>query len=505
MRRNRILRAAGTLLVAAFAGWCLWRSAETERDVLRRGVEPGYVQAWRTAARSAKGHDVGVVCKEAGSLTPLERSCLIAANWELGPRPAVAVSRDGLDAAPEVLLAGPSLDEADRVRLASLGYRLLKENVSVSLWSRDGRPLTPGASEPRTTVREVLALGLVLAVLVWGAKRAGSLSRPSPAQFVVLLALFGFLCAMALLHPLLPPNGLGVQAGKARLLYEAGCLPAGFAADPRFAPYQPSYPPGVTALVLVFDILAGRAGDWLVQVLPAAVGTLLAWAVADGSQRRTAWLVAVTVASSPVVVRMVSGFYAEPFAALLLVLGLRRLLSAGDGRGFVVLGLAGLFRHEALIVAAFLALAVLATERRFSWKGLACAVAPGVAWQAVTRLAGAGLYDYAFADLPSGARILEASGTAFRSAVVGCADNGGLLVWGFAAIALAGLRRKLAVGLFAAGLLSAAAGCLMLGFCTSEHFAWIVRLSVPRYLWLSLFPAVSSAWRTACTKNVNVV
>ena len=79
---------------------------------------------------------------------------------------------------------------------------------------------------------------------------------------------------------------------------------------------------------------------------------------------------------------MVSGFYAEPFVALLLVLGWRTMRIGRLSAGALVMGLAGLFRPEAGVVVALFAACCCAFcgNLRLKLTTVVCSVVPTLAW-----------------------------------------------------------------------------------------------------------------------------
>ena len=281
------------------------------------------------------------------------------------------------------------------------------------------------------------------------------------------------------------PHGLGVYGGKAQLLLRVGGVPTGFWTDPAYAVYQPSYPPGMTLLALLVFLLSGVSDHGLVGcIVPAALVSLffLLGGRGAGWIRRLAAALYVTC---PLALHMGAGFYAEPCAALCLVGGLALLARGRTHLGWWVIGGAALFRHEALLLAGLLWCAERLRAGRCAVP-VATAVAallPGIAWQAFIAVCGATVYDFDFAQLPASARVAEAVGAMVRQLTVGCGEIGGGALLAAALGAWTGYSdvRARSFAVFAFLMV----GALLLGFCVSPHFGWILRNTLPRTVWLA--------------------
>lgn len=363
----------------------------------------------------------------------------------------------------------------------------------------------------------IVGIGLVVGWCVWQ-RRCGL--RVTGGDLIGAGVVFGLLAAVVLLHPLTAPNGLGVYAGKAKLWLMSGGIPADFGTNPAYAVLQPAYPPGLTLLALFADKVGGVCGDWLIQLLSAVCGGLLLLTLSVGRER-SGWgkLSLVTLPTlafvlSPIAVRMFSGFYAEPFAALLLVMGARAIGTGRNGLGWTLMGCAALFRTEAAFLAFFFWLFLRLFMRRegecpvASWRGLLSVIGPALLWQVVCRYMGAQVYDFDFTSFPSFARVGSAMLAALGAAFAGCLQNGAvvpltvvgvLAAWQLSAARNGTRAPRPAVpsGCYAgeclsgntAALLAVVAtvmvGTLILGFNVSSQFDWILRQTMPRFIWLS--------------------
>lgn len=448
-----------------------------------RSPEPAFLKSWQTLAAQATHSSLGFLCHDPSHLTPLERSQLIAANWSLGPHPAQPLSTRDLTTCPDLLLSARYLPAAQREALQSAGYTLARQNAEALLWQRPSPmetrrrvALPPHASR---TLRQLLTTCLLLSLLACVTLRLASAPRPRGVRAALALCVFLLLLLASLSHGLLAPNGLGVYAGKAKLWLAAGGIPDGFFTDLRFATYQPAYPPGLALLALLHFGASGVCAAGPVQLLVPAALTLLfvIGTTEDRSPLRTALMLLIVL--SPLSVRMASAFCAEPFAALCLAAGLRRVLQRNDGRGWWIAGCAGLFRPEGSVVAAVFSWLLGAAGVRSRGRGILAAVLPGLAWQAAVRFCGGGLQDFAFASLPSGAALGAAALTVVKAAVFGAGTNGGLLLW----LAEPG-RALIAV------LLAVAVGTCLVACTTSPHARWVFEETLPRYLWLVAVPLI---------------
>ena len=187
---------------------------------------------------------------------------------------------------------------------------------------------------------------------------------------------------------------------------------------------------------------------------------------------------------SPVAIRMAAGFYAEPFAALMLLMGWNM---AGSGRrltGALVMGLAGMFRPEAGVVAAVFAAGacMIGSMHRERLSALAASVAPTFAWCAICRALGwETLPDWDVGTAPKFAQVVYAACSEAKSLE--------LLVLPVAAVAFLVrpvCRMRLctnaarAFAPMALLLLAIPAAC---GFYVSPHGEWMVDNTIPRLGW----------------------
>ena len=348
MTRCPCVRVCRRLAVSALTAFCLWRSAGTVADYLGSEDAYAYGAAWRAAARDAPPGPLALACRNASRIGTMERPLLAALAWERMPDPVTLV--DGSAGLPSAgcVLSSRWCPKRAGAALGSSGFAAVSTNEHVKTWIRlkGGAPAAPRPREPAPPLwRELVSLGLLLAVPVFASVRfLKPRGRLAPTVAAAVTAALG---AVALSHPLLAPNGLGVYGGRAKLWCLCGGMPSAFLSSDAGAVLQPAYPPGLSALAYLHFVLSGGCGDRLVQLLPVlAVGLLSCALLRDARTLREVLPVAL-FCLSPVAVRLTSGFYAEPFVALLLVSGWRLMREGRAAVGAGVLGLAGLFRPEA--------------------------------------------------------------------------------------------------------------------------------------------------------------
>ena len=444
---------------------------------------PQHSAAWASASASLPPGPAGALCRNARAVDSVDRARLVAIAWERSPYAPLPIDFSTAEDWPPHLVSSAFLSASDTRRIAGMGYGKVSTNEFAVAWSRSGVACASAPAARVSPAREAPGVFAVMVLLlgVWLWWRRSNGGMPSPGAALCAAALFAALSAAALSHTLIAPNGLGVYAGKAKLVMEAGGIPAGFFTSPEYAVFQPSYPPGLALLSLLAYAVSGCCGDWLVQLLVPLAASLLFLELCGERGSPLAACAAMAVALCPVAVRCASGFYAEPFAALALAMGLRRVWRCGGASGWIVAGASGLFRHECLMLVACLwALSRFgrASER---WRCGAVAAALPLLWQAFAFAVGARIYDFDFMSLPDWDRALSALKAAFSCGA-------------FAALALlwsvcgrAGWRVASASALFIL------ASCLLMGFNVSPHFAWMVGATMPRVAWTAAVPLAAFA------------
>lgn len=290
----------------------------------------------------------------------------------------------------------------------------------------------------------VLSVGGFRKILTVPPRHDKAEHRARHLSVVACIALFLLLSFLALSHSLLPPNGLAVVGGKAKLWYLSGGFPSGFFTDSAWRLTEPAYPPGMASLVLGCYAMAGGCGEWLTQLVGCAAMAVLLGAVLDGCCRtgeygRFARVVAaiwiLSLFLDPVPLKMGSLLYPEPLMALCVVIGWRRVWRDGrreDWMGWFLLGASGWFKNEGVVFAIAAWLVRLAfvvffdrlpNRSKFQAaarlvSALAIALALPVAWHAGVRMAGGGLNDFAPLWQPEIMRGMKVLSYSFRLAIL---------------------------------------------------------------------------------------
>ena len=418
------------------------------------------------------------------------------------------------------------------------GYTHIVGNGNANLWLRDdiaadgsgdedGRE--PTAPSPWREAAGTLVACALIAVFAWQMRTAGIekketsfgvASRVSPA--ICATAFFMLAAAAALTHTFMAPTGLGVHGGKAKLFYLAGGIPGGFFTDPAFSSYQPAYPPGFALLTLLSYWVSGGCGEWLTQLVPVFAAAAALWLTAGGgavSRIAALWILAAFLNQQTL--QMATLYYAEPFVALLVLLGWKRLQeNRTDRRGWVLIGAAGFFKTEGLILLSVAWTVYMVCEIRCS-KGtreainvfrsgvgrFAAAAAAPAAWHIVCRLAGAMFYDYAPVWSPDWSKFRLALGYLLKLAFLEPWRYG--FAYSVAALVLAlplicrkphwhppsGLRAAAI-----AALVCLATFAFVYSLSLAPNFDWHLRTSAARLLWVPSLPILAS-FCTALSKS----
>lgn len=480
-----------------YDAWSLVRRTEARLD------EP--VQAdWRNAGLMVSEDDsVALLVKDDHALRPVERTRLLALNWNLLPRMARPCALSGLgELCEKVIVASAFIGEKAEAELSAHGFCRRQEIGDVCIWRREEVPRgvsnNPSAA-PLRPWREMLgtcivcALGILL--FAWSSQWEG---KWDVRRALVTAVVLGVLSGVTLANGFLAPNGLGVYGGKAKLFFCSSGAPDGFWTNPDYALYQPSYPPGLAILALLVDVLSGGCGDWFVQLLCPCALALLTASIVGNRPSWTMCLAALAFALSPLSVWLASEFYAEPFAALCLVCGWRRIWARGGKRGWLVMGCAGLFRHEGVVAASLLwcATRMFGTSGRVRWDGLACVLGLPLAWQVFRLSVVAELPDFDFRSLPAFGTVAQLSQSAMVSVL--CFWEAGGAVFASVLMAALGCARSVcAAGV--ASTLFLVVMCCVLSFNRTPYFEWMASNCIPRLVWTILAVVLSGVTATRQT------
>lgn len=490
------------LVVSALSTFCLWRSFDAASAYFDADDAYAYSASWRSAARLAPKGNIALLGTGADRIAPIDRSRLIAISWERAPDPLSLVDENGDFGRVDCVFSSAWHSSSARRKLESKGFAVVASNEYVKTWARKGAVGTessadvPGVSTTRELIALLLELSLLIAVAVFATGCRRGLLRSSVASILVMTALG----CVAMSHPLLEPNGLGVYGGKAKLWFLCGGMPSWFMASSGGAVLQPAYPPGVTVLAYLHFVVSGGCGDRLVQLLPVFATGLLCFLLLRDVRHRLMALPVVLFCLSPLTIRLTSGFYAEPFVALLLVTGWGLMREGRVRTASFVMGTAGMFRPEAGIVAACFAFSGgwFRGGVRPACSSAAFASVPMLAWLAACAVFGFGTVpDWNFLAPPKTELVVLAAGELLKSltelAIPALAVAHLVLPVPFGFRVSDGARR------FCRGFMSAVIPAVLLllaipfvcGFHDSSYSEWMIGNTVPRLVWYLL--AIPSA------------
>ena len=480
------LRVCRWLAAALVAVYCLWQGISAAVPYFESSDALSYLSDWRSAARSAPEGRLALLCSDAHGITPIERSRLVTMTWERAPVPIATVADKGDLKEVDVVLASRWISRPAQEWLKGAGFSVSAANEFVCTWSGTGAaPREASAGTPPVSrAREILALAVELALVLFAVALISPLGNIGKWQVAAAVLVAVAMGAVALSHPLLAPNGLGTYGGRARLLYECGGIPSAFLESAGGAVLQPSYPPGLALLAFLHFALSGGCGDRLVQMIVAFAMSLVCLSMTRRAEKWTDAIPAALFCLSPVAVRMAAGFYAEPFAALVLIAGMDRVWRGWLCSGSLVMGLAGLFRPEAGIVAAAFAVGACALrgDVREKLSAVALSLAPAVLWIAVRKWLGyGGVPDWDFRSAPDFGHVVYAAWCEARTL--------GVQVLPIAAMAflvrpfrMRFARNEVLATIMPAVLLLFAIP-LACAFHTSQHARWMMDNTIPRLLW----------------------
>lgn len=489
----RILRvAAAVVAVATVAVGAAWAY-----DVFCRERTPEFVGDYRAIARDVPSGPVAMLCDDAGDVSPIERTKLAVLDWELFPDAVLPIAKSALAEWNGVVVDSVHVSDRRKMLFERASFVPLASNGSAAVWGRRGKECVPrprdgGVSLAREFGGALAALALL--VYSWVAARGGAFRFKVLDLSLAALA-FAVLSAVSLKVGFSAPNGFAVYAGKAKLLLAAGGVPQGFWASPEFAVCQPSYPPGMVFPAIVSFAVSGGFGESLLQLfVPLALALLFLEIIGEGPRSPIRTLIALSFVLSPLTIKMATGYYAEPMAALLVAMGLNAIERGQSMRGWTLVGVAALFRSECLLLATALLFcgcighATGKNDLKWRWCAVLC-LFPGVAWVAFTLLQGACVQGFDFLSFPSLHRVGIAVRGAFSSIL--------LLRNGIAPVCLAAIvatisvvhrERMLAKNGLAVSFVALSAGIAILGFNESKYYAWIIDNVMPRYVWLCALP-----------------
>lgn len=495
---------SGLLIVVA---WCC---GNTLRAVCGRFNEIAVGRSGREfaeAATAGNGGRVGLLCRNPLEPDSIERHALIEVDWEISPRVATPIGFDELATWTDDVIVVKPTDYSISKRMRRQGYRKCFENDRALLWSSKTIDSPSGDQSAHCTfgLQGLIGCTAVVGILFAGWLSLRSRRRLCRIDLLLGLAVFLTLAAMAVIAEPSAPNGIGTYGGKAKLFLSSGGIPLGFWRNCEFSVLQPSYPPAMTLVAMLAYFLSGFEFTtcWVQLLVPAMISCLymeLASRCNDWRSRA----VAIIFAFSPLTINLASGFYAEPLAALAIAMGINLLMDGRSNRGWTLIGLAGLIRHEGLLIAGVIwcvaAVADCCAGRirtRELMKSSFFALMPGVCWQILTWHMGASIQGFALNGAFSPDQMVIAATEYLKELTIECGFGGGYLISAMLTYAAVWREsgeyaRRLGASMAILSII-AFCGALVMGFCTANDPIWIVETHSSRFLWMSGVPMVVAA------------
>ena len=512
MTARRVIVRLVVVAAAIVAAVCLCCDVQRIVDVFGRRQNAEFVDAFRAIAAEVEDARVAMPCADPSEPDPLERTKLTLLDWELSPRTVRPIAFEDVLGWEGDLVTSAFMSDCRKDFFVAAGCVRKAENGFAMVWHRGDyeprcREEVAGRVHPSGGIREWIGalMTMQLIFLLWWGLRTGPF-RFSPWKLLGALTVFAVLSAVALEIGLSAPNGFAVYAGKAKLILSVGGIPLGFWSDPAFAVYQPAYPPGMVMPPLVAYACFGGAAEHGVQLFVPLIMTLLFLEMnARAACVDTRAVVTLLMTISPLAMQLASGFAAEPLAALVLLMGWNAISFGRTYRGWSLIGCVALIRPEGLVLAlsVWLAAAICARVRSEcagfpcgGWRGLAITLLPGLCWAVLAAMNGAFVQGFDFLSVPSIAQMIavavgfvsEMFVNPFRvgapwlfviaTGIIRAFPYGRESNW--RSVRVAGLSVLLAMG----------ACIVLLGFCVSGHFEWMIANTLSRFLWLSSLPFV---------------
>ncbi len=212
---------------------------------------------------------------------------------------------------------------------------------------------------------------------------------------LVLLFILGA-SSLVLSHTFLPPNGLGTCGGRAKLFWTCAGIPTDFWTNPAWQTFQPTYPPGLMLLTLGCYGISGSCGEWFTQMLTVLCASFLSFWLCRKTKSTLSMLLVFAFFASALTLKLATEFYPEVWMGLFVLLGWERVrTNESDFFGWVLIGAAGWFKNEGLIIAVGFWLVTLRLQPFDSFvRRVVCfafAVTPSLLWHVSCRMCGASL------------------------------------------------------------------------------------------------------------------
>lgn len=470
------------ILIAATAG-LLWAGIS---NIWRENVchvADEHVPAYADIVAGLAGAEIGYLVENPLDIRPIDRTRIIHMNWEVAPGAVTPITVEEIGEWRGAIVGPANAMSQMESCYEQNGFAIMAHNEFAVLRARYELFAEPreSHSEVKVTIGGFWGVIVALAMLFMLWRWARVRLPLHPLWVFAALIVFAALGSVALRFGLTAPNGLGTYAGKARLFILAHGIPDGFWSSCAYSVYQPSYPFAMVVFAFVFFVV-GDSFDvfWLQLFVPFVLSLIF---IELAGRRLMAFALAVSYVLCPLAIKLAIGFYAEPLCALVLILGWKNLRVGKPIVGWALIGMAGLVRHEGLLIAVILCSVYMILKRSFKWKFFLLASGPGALWQLLMLVLGAHLQGYDFSQAPSLSGIVMGGVEAVRNLVIG--RNGSMI--GTLAILMLLTRRNNATDwtIIVSFSLMISASVVLLSFSETCEFSWLVETVVGRFLWLA--------------------
>jgi hypothetical protein len=440
---------------------------------------------WRIASRKAPIGKLALLCRDTSRISPVDRSRLIAMTWERIPELVIAVDSQCDLNEIDVILSSKWITSSMVEWLKNNQFTISEETEYVSIWAKPNTIQRNVCKHKSLTsyIREIFALCFEFSLMFIVFVRLIGVRDVNKVHLIIAGVLSALLGLAAISHPLLSPNGLGVYAGKAKLLYEFGGIPKTFLESVGGEVIQTLYPPGLTLLTYMHFLLSGGCGDRIVQLLVVFAMVLICLLMVQRVKTFSSAMIVILFCLSPITVRMSSGFYAEPFVALMLLVGWVKIREGRLFLGCFLMGLAGLFRLEAGIVATIFSIGagVFSLRVRDKVIGSFLSLLPLLVWLSIASWCEyRNVSDWNFSSLPKIDNIVYAAWCEIKALVLYALP---IIVIHFFYCSRKSLMCRENVFSILPMLILLLLTTLACGFCTSPYASWMMDNTIPRLLW----------------------
>lgn len=330
-------------------------------------VADEHVPAYADIVAGLVGEEIGYLVENPLDIRPIDRTRIIHMNWEVAPGAITPITIEEIGEWRGAIVCPANAMSQIESCYEQNGFAIMAHNEFAALRARSELFVEPreSHSEAKGTIEGILGVTVALAALFIFWHLARVRLPHHPILFFAALTVFVALSSVALRFGLTAPNGLATYAGKARLFILAHGIPDGFWSSCAYSVYQPSYP---LAMVVFAFVAFGVSGSFDVFWLQLFVPFVLSLIFVELSGRRlVAFMLAASYVLCPLAIKLAIGFYAEPLCALVLILGWKNLRVGKPAVGWMLIGMAGLVRHEGLLVAVTLSSVYMISKRSFKW------------------------------------------------------------------------------------------------------------------------------------------